>query len=163
MNDAFRMQRFQRFPDLYRDVQYRVYFEGLASMHPLLEALAFQFLHDNEGMAVVVLNVVNGADVRVVQAGRRSRLAFEAVQRLAVAYEIVRNELKSDMPAEAQVLGLVHHAHASAADFPDDAVMGDRLADHERPVGVMLGRGARQVNRGKAIRISSDSSPWSAD
>jgi hypothetical protein len=50
------------------------------------------------------------------------------------------------MAAEAQVFGLIHSAHASATDFPDDAIVGDRLADHEGPVGVMLGRWRRQVN-----------------
>ena len=51
------------------------------------------------------------------------------------------------MAAEAQVFGLIHSADASATDFPDDAIVGDRLADHEGPVGAMLGRGAQQVNR----------------
>jgi hypothetical protein len=82
----------------------------------------------------------------MVQTGSGSRLALEAVERFAVAYEIVRNELKGHMPAKAQVLGFVNYAHASATDFPDDAVMGDRLADHEGPVGVMLGRWEQEVN-----------------
>jgi hypothetical protein len=147
MNDAFGMQRFQRFRNLYRDVEYRFHFEGLACLHPLFEALALQLLHDDKGMAVVVLDIVDGADVRVVQAGRRPRFAFEAVQRLAVADHVVRDELQGHMPAEAKVFSLINNAHASATDFPDDAIVGDRLADHEGPVGVMLGRGEREVNR----------------
>src|ERR1700691_2690666 len=149
MNDALGMQRFQRFRNLYSYVEDRVHFEGLAALHPLFKALAFQLLHDDEGMAIVVLDVVDGADVRMVQAGRRSRLALEAVQRLAVADHAVRNELQGHMPAEAQVLGLTNYAHASATDFPDNAIVGDRLADHEGPVGVMLGRWEQEVNREK--------------
>src|SRR5271166_1982713 len=37
--------------------------------------------------------------------------------------------------------------------------MGDRLADHDAPVGDMLGRGMRQVNRGAGRFLPSASCP----
>ena len=40
-------------------------------------------------------------------------------------------ELQRDGSVEAGVLGRVDDTHAPAAELPDDAVVGDGLADHE--------------------------------
>jgi hypothetical protein len=42
----------------------------------------------------------------------------------------LRQELQSDHTAELDVLGFVDHTHASAAEFLDDVVVRDSLADH---------------------------------
>jgi hypothetical protein len=42
----------------------------------------------------------------------------------------VGQELESYEPAELYVLGFVDHTHAAAAQFLDDAVVRDGLADH---------------------------------
>jgi hypothetical protein len=97
----------------------------------LLQAFAFQPLHYDEGMAVVILDVVDGADVGVIQPRRGPSLALKAVQRLAVAEQVVRNELQGHMAAEAHIFRLIDNAHASTADFPQDSIVGDCLADHE--------------------------------
>jgi hypothetical protein len=41
--------------------------------------------------------------------------------------EVVGKELQCNVTTELQVFGLVHHAHAPAADPAEDAVMGDGL------------------------------------
>ncbi len=41
--------------------------------------------------------------------------------------EFVRKELQGDVATELQVFRLVDHAHSSAADPAEDAVMGNRL------------------------------------
>jgi hypothetical protein len=46
---------------------------------------------------------------------------------------------------QAGVLGLVHHSHAAAAKFFEDAVMRDRLAEHKCEI---LRPAVGQVNEG---------------
>ena len=58
-------------------------------MRPLCDALlerhAVEVLHDNAGAAVLLADVVDGADVRVVQGGRSTRLPFEPPEGVRVA------------------------------------------------------------------------------
>src|SRR5437867_6434299 len=66
----------------------------------------------------------------MVQGRGGSSLAPEAFEGLRVSRHIFRKKLQRDKPAKVGVFGLVHHPHAAAAQLLDDAVMGDRLADH---------------------------------
>ena len=43
---------------------------------------------------------------------------------------VVRQEFQRDVSAEAGVLGFIHDAHASAAQFFQDAVVGNRAANN---------------------------------
>ena len=73
--------------------------------------------------------------------GRGPRLAPEAFQELAVLGQFFGQELERHAAAELGVLGLVHHAHAPAAELLEDAVVGNRLANHARvpPLVAILG------------------------
>ena len=64
-----------------------------------LQALALELLHHDEGMAVVVFNPVDRADIGMVQQRGRSRLARESFQRLRIAGEIFWNKLERDVAA----------------------------------------------------------------
>src|SRR5262249_20598927 len=97
--------------------------------------------HD-EGVPVVVLDAVDGADIRMVQLGGSTRFAREAFERLRIANQVFRDELQCDVAAQLEVFGLIHHAHTTAPELAKNAVMGDLLADHERArpcPAVMLG------------------------
>ena len=90
---------------------------------------ALQILHRDEGAAVLLADVMNGADVGMIQRGRGASLPLESAQRLPVASQIVRQELERDEATEPGVLRFVDHAHAAAAELLDDAVVGEGLAD----------------------------------
>jgi hypothetical protein len=92
---------------------------------------AIQGLHDNVRAAVLLADVMNGADVRMIQSGGRPGLALETLQGVGVAGEFVRQEFESDETVQAGVFSLVDHAHPAAAEFSDNAVMGDAGADGE--------------------------------
>ena len=47
------------------------------------------------------------------------------------AGNFIGQELQGDEAVQTSVLGLVHYAHAAAAELFDDAVVRDGLADHE--------------------------------
>src|SRR5947208_3347657 len=102
----------------------------------VLQRLAFKELHDDEGTAVLLADVMNRADVRVIQGGSGSSLAPETIQGLRVASELVRQKLESDEALEPGVFGLVDHTHPACAQLLDDAVVGDGAADQR--IGAFL-------------------------
>ena len=56
------------------------------------------------------------------------RLALETRQGLRVLGDGLRQELEGDKAIQASVLGLVHYAHAAAAQFLENPVMRNDLA-----------------------------------
>ncbi len=105
--------------------------------------IAFQFLHDNEGMPFVVVDVVNGADAGMVQLRGGAGFADESVQRLLVMEHVRWNKLEGDVTGKTSVFRLINHAHATTTELSYDVIVGDCLADHSKasvPSAVMLGR-----------------------
>jgi hypothetical protein len=101
---------------------------------------ALQILHRDEGAAVLLADVMNGADIGMIQGGRGASLPLEPAQRLLVASQIVRQELEGHEATEPGVLRFVNHAHAAAAELLDDAVVGEGPADQgRRVVGLVVG------------------------
>src|SRR5258708_22379534 len=100
-------------------------------------------------MAMVVLNAMDSADVGMIQQRCRPRLSREAFQRFGVARKIFRDELQGYVPPQLQVFRLVNHAHATAPELSQDAIVGDCLANHEKTEpsdAVMLGPPTIPVN-----------------
>src|SRR5581483_532326 len=114
----------------------------------LLQAFSLQPFHDDEGVAVVVFNAMDRADIGVVQKGCSPSFAREPLERFGIPGQILRDELQGHMAAELEVLGLIHDTHTTASQFSKDAVMRYLLADHERARGsaVMLGPSPHPVN-----------------
>ena len=83
----------------------------------VLQRLALEQLHRDEGPAAVVADFVDGADVRVVQRRGGARFALESRQRLRVARPLVGQELQGHRPVQARVLGPVDDAHAATAEL----------------------------------------------
>ena len=110
--------------------QYRVEIHG-ATGDAMLQGRTIEELHDDEGVPLVSADFVDGADVGMVQGGSGAGFAAEALQSLRVLGDVVGKEFQSNEPAEVGVFGFVDDAHAAAAEFLNDAVMGDGLADHE--------------------------------
>src|ERR1039457_191669 len=142
MHDPFGMRRGQSVRHLDADI------EHLLRLH--------------EGMSVVVLDTVDGADIGMVQQRRGSCFPLESFQRFGVARKIFWDELQRDVPPQFQVLSLVYDAHATAPELAQDAVVGYGLANHERatlPTAVMLGPWKHQVNSGveslEALRLTA--------
>jgi hypothetical protein len=111
----------------------------------LLQALAFKPFHHNEGMSVVVLNAVDGTDVRMVEQGRSARFPGKSFQGLGITGQVFGDKLQGHMTAELEIFRLIDHAHTTAPQLAEDAVMGYLLTDHKDArrcpalVAVMLG------------------------
>ena len=48
--------------------------------------------------------------------------------------QVLREELQRDKAMKLRVFGLIHHTHPTTAEFLNDAVVRDGLADHVFPV-----------------------------
>src|SRR5208283_283325 len=101
-----------------------------AAADAVLEGGAFQKFHGDVGLLAALADVVDGADVGVIQRRSGAGLAAKAFESLGIAGDGVGQEFERDKTAEFAVLGLVNDAHATAAELFDDLVAGDSLADH---------------------------------
>jgi len=65
----------------------------------------------------------------MVERRRRLRLALEASESLCVIGNIVRQELQSHKAVQFYIFRLVNNTHPAAAEFLDNAVVRNGLAD----------------------------------
>ena len=99
--------------------------DAVLQRHPV------EILHHQEGLLAVLADLVNGADVGMVQTQRRRAPRGGSAPGLAGPCATSSGqELQSHEAAEFGVLGLVDHTHAAPAELLDDAVVRDGLADH---------------------------------
>ena len=115
----------ERIGDLDAQIEHRLDLQRLAS-DAVPERLTLQQFHGDEALPVGLVNLVDGADARVVQRGRSFGLPLETAESLCVVGELVRQELQGDVAPELQVFGLVHHTHPPATDLAEDAVVRNR-------------------------------------
>ena len=106
----------------------RFHFHG-AAVDQVLERCAIQKFHGDERFAFVFPNIVNRADVRMIQRAGGLGFPLETRKRLGILGEIIGEEFQRDKPMQPRVLGFVDHTHAAAAEFFDDPVVRNRLPD----------------------------------
>src|SRR6266478_7971411 len=144
MDDALRMCRVESVGNLNAQIEHRFDLQRLA-IDPMPERLPLQQFHGDEGSPIGLVNLVDRADVGMVQRGRGFGLTLKTAESLCVVGELFRKELRSYVATEFQVFRLVDDAHAPAADPAEDAVMGNSL-----PRG--LGRRGHSLHMVGAIR-----------
>ncbi len=119
----------ERVSDLNSEVQHLFYLEPVV-LNEVLEGLPRQQLHRNVMEAFIFPNVVNCADVRVVESRRRTSFALKTLNCHSVARYLGGKELERDLPSQTRVLGLVHHAHAAATELFQYPVMRNGSANN---------------------------------
>src|SRR5580658_1142782 len=85
--------------------------------------MAIEKLQRDKLLVALAANFVNGTNVGVIQSGSSLRFALETRERLRIAGYVAREELQRYEAPQPSVFCLVHHAHASAAQFFQDAIM----------------------------------------
>ncbi len=118
----------------------------------LLERLAFEKLHGDEASPVLFVDVVDGANIRVIQG--RSRLGFplQTLQSLMVPGQLIRQKLQGDRALEPGVLRLEDHAHASAAELLQNSVVRRFFPCHGLLVFRRLSQTPESVNNVGVMR-----------
>src|SRR5581483_5048905 len=89
--------------------------------------------HDDVSVAFVLTDVVNGANVGMVQRRRGLCLAAKSSQRLWIPRYVLGQELQRNKAMQPRVFGLIHNPHSATAKFLHNAVMGNGLPDHDAP------------------------------
>ena len=89
----------------------------------MLERLDLQELQHDEGLALVLANLVNGGDVGMAQSRCRAGLALETLECLPVPSKVFGQKPQGDKAAQLRVLSLVDHARPPAAKLFQHALM----------------------------------------
>ena len=83
----------------------------------VLERSPIQKFHRDKGVALLLADVMNGADVGVIQRGSRLCFPLEASERLRIASDIVGQKLECDKAVKTSVLSLINHAHSATTQL----------------------------------------------
>ena len=147
MNDALGVRGLQRIRDLNGDMEETIEFHRLAG-DDVLQRCAVQEFHGDERAPGVFANIVNRADVGMIQRRGRLRLTFEPRQHLRVFGDLVRQEFQRHKAVQTGILRLVDHTHSPAAQFLHDAVMRNGMTNEFRGCHwpEMVGRHDGNVN-----------------
>src|SRR5580704_939565 len=89
----------------------------------MLECVAVEELHGDELLVAFTANFIDRANVGMIQGGRSLCFALETRERLWISGYIARKKLQRNEAPQGGVFGLVHHTHASAAEFFQYAIM----------------------------------------
>jgi hypothetical protein len=143
MHDAAGMGRVEGVSELDSEIHELGDREGMP-FDPMLERLSLEQLHDDEVLPFFrgSADVVDRADVRMVQRRGRTRFALEPIHGLRIVGKFRRQKFQREVPSEARVFGAVDNTHAAATELLHDAIVRERLADHD----VSLGSANGQVN-----------------
>jgi hypothetical protein len=93
------------------------------------QRLAFEQLHGDKALSILLSNVINGANVWMVQGGGSFSFALESSDGLGIAGKLIGQELQGNEAVKPRVLGFVDDTHTAAAQLLDDAVVRDGLTD----------------------------------
>jgi hypothetical protein len=124
------MRRLQTLRDLSPNLE-RVFERQRPFGDAVFQRLALEEGHCKEGLAVGVINLVDRADVGVMERGGGLSFAQEALLRLGVTEQVSAEEFQRHLSAQLRVLNPIDHAHPALAELLDDPVMADGLADHD--------------------------------
>ena len=142
MNDALAVRRIQRVGHFGSEIEQQLVLHRTPG-DAMLQRYAVEEFHHHEDAAVFFADVVNSADIGMIQRRCRTRLAAEALQCSRIARYVVGQELERDKASQARVLGLVDDTHAAAAKLLDNAVVRDGGVNHvlmARKECLMIGR-----------------------
>jgi hypothetical protein len=92
---------------------------------------AFEKFHGDEGVAFLFANVMDGADVGMIESRGGLSFTLEAGEGVRIPSNIRREEFQGDEAVEANVFRFVNYAHTATAEFFKDTVVRDGLAYQE--------------------------------
>jgi hypothetical protein len=146
MRDALQMRLLERVGDLDPDLE-RLLERQRSALDSRGERLAFEILHDEEVGVALAADVVQRADVRMIERGNRLRFTVEALLHLRVVGEVRRKHLDGDRAVQPRIGRLVHLAHAAGTERPDDLVWSELDTGLERHgSGAIIASEAQPVN-----------------
>src|SRR5580698_6388882 len=131
MHNSFGVGSVQRISNLDPQREQRFNFQRTPS-NAAFQSDAIQKFHGNEGFPILLANVMNRANIRMVQRGCRLGFTLKTGESLRVAGNVFRKELEGDETVKPGVFRLIDHTHASTAQFLHNAVVRNGLPEHPR-------------------------------
>ena len=133
MNNSFGMSRIEGVGDLDSQRKHGLNFQR-APHDAVLQRRTIEKLHDDERHPILLIDLVDGANVGMVQCRGGLCLALEAAERMWIFGYIIGQEFEGYEAAQLNVLGPIHHPHPAATQLLNDAVVRNGLADHWRKI-----------------------------
>src|SRR5262249_11747627 len=112
--------------------------QALRRRQALAQRLSLEKLHHDELTAFVFSDVVDGTDVRVVQARGGARLALKTLDGDDIGGRILGQKFQGHHAAETAVPRLVDDSHPTASHLFEDVVVGHRLSEHAEEASAAL-------------------------
>jgi hypothetical protein len=142
--------------DLDRNLYRVVDIEG-PSFQSVGQGPSFEMLHHEVVCAVVVPDVIERADVRMIQRGERHGLAFESRDSIRLVRERGWQDLDGDITSQFAIARAIHLAHSAGTDERSDLIDAKLAADQRRGLvheGVRRNRADRRSQkRVRALRV----------
>jgi hypothetical protein len=129
MHDALGVRGLQSIGNLQSPIEKRPQRNGTLT-DALLQRVAFEQLHRNEGPALIFINLINGADVGMVERRGGAGFALETLEGARITDCTVGKEFQSDLTAETNVLRFVNHAHSARTKLLVNAIVRNDLVGH---------------------------------
>src|SRR5262245_23725971 len=130
MDDAPAMGRIQSGSDIRSDAQHLIQWQG--TLHqPVGQRLPFDLLHHQEEDPFLAADVVQRADVGMVQRGDALGFPLEAGAELLILGKTLGTNLDGHFPIQASIPGAPHLAHAAGTQRADDLVGAQPRAGSE--------------------------------
>jgi hypothetical protein len=134
VHDSGPMRGCERIGDLHRDLQ-RLFERRRAALQPLLERLALEVLHHEEVDIILPSDVVEGADMRMIQSRDAAGFPFEALAQLTRRRHVRGKHLDGHGAIEPRIASAVDLSHAARAEQCDDFIGAESRAGSKRQVG----------------------------
>src|SRR5262249_631848 len=101
-----------------------------AAVNDVLQRVALEIFHDDEGLLAFFADVVNRANVGMIEGGGGLSLAAKPAEGNRIAGDVFRKKLERNEGAEPRFFSFVDDTHPATAEFFDHSVVRDVLADH---------------------------------
>src|SRR5215472_8095053 len=125
------MESVQCIGDLNAEVKQGFNVQRLAT-DPMAKCLALQQFHGDEGSPLRLINLVDGADVRMIQCGSCLGFTLKTAERMRAFGCVVRQELERNKATELHILGFKNDPHRAGAKLLNDVIVRNGLANHWR-------------------------------
>src|SRR5262249_11884570 len=129
MDDSFGVSSFKRVGYLRRQFQQFVCLQW-ASAQALPQRLALKQLHDDERMTFGLVDIMDCANVGMIESRSGLRLTAESRKGSWILPQIRRQKLQRDRARYPGVLGFVDNTHAAATKPFHDTVVRNYFTDH---------------------------------
>ena len=97
-----------------------------------IEGLAVNELHRDEGASLNLADLVNRANVGMVERGGRAGFSQEKRPGLLVAERVCWQDFEGDIPVEPVIMGAVDHTHPPFTKFGKDFIRAESTVLRKR-------------------------------